>query len=203
MTHTVKQIETAACRRHLLNWLQRALLGVGCTALSYAGFTLACAHLYQKRVDATLNAGVWRDGKIALTANHLAPKPSELLGRIEVPRLGIKVPLLEGTSWRTLRLGAGHIAGTAVPGGPGNTGIAGHRDTFFHRLQEIRKGDVVILQTTTGITRYEVDWIQIVSPQDSAILSVSNAPTLTLITCYPFRYIGAAPERYVVHARRK
>jgi sortase A len=130
-------------------------------------------------------------------------KEGDLLGRIEIPRLGMKVAILEGTRSRTLRLGVGHIGGTALPGEPGNIGIAGHRDTFFRGLKDIRASDEIQIQTATGLSDYEVDWVKIVPPDDTAVLAPSAESDLTLVTCYPFYFIGAAPQRFVVHARKK
>jgi sortase A len=113
------------------------------------------------------------------------------------------VAVLQGTTSRTLRLGVGHIKGTAFPGEPGNIGIAGHRDTYFRALKDIRKDDEIQLETATGIARYEVDWIQITSPSDVGILAPTAESSLTLVTCYPFYYIGASPKRFIVHARRQ
>jgi sortase A len=97
----------------------------------------------------------------------------------------------------------GHIKGTALLGEPGNIGIAGHRDTFFRGLKNLHTDDIILLQTAAGIVRYEVDWIQITAPDDGGIIASATESSLTLVTCYPFHYIGAAPERYVVHARRQ
>jgi sortase A len=131
-----------------------------------------------------------------------AVKNGDVLDRLEVPRLGISVAVLQGTNSRVLRLGAGNIAGTALPGDLGNSGIAGHRDTFFHELKDIRQNDGIQLQTETGRFRYEVDWVKVVAADDLSVLAPSTESALTLVTCYPFQYFGAAPPRFVVHARR-
>ena len=111
--------------------------------------------------------------------------------------------VVEGTNARTLRLGAGHIAGTPLPGEPGNSGIAGHRDTFFRELKDIRNHDEIQRQTASGLLRYQVDWAKIVGPNDSSVLEPSAAAsTLTLVTCYPFYFVGPAPKRFVVHASK-
>jgi sortase A len=110
------------------------------------------------------------------------------------------VVVLQGTTSKTLLLGVGHIEGTALPGEAGNIGIAGHRDTYFRVLKDIHRNDEILLQTVTGIARYEVDWIQITTPGDGGIVLPTSKSALTLVTCYPFHYIGAAPERFVVHA---
>jgi sortase A len=113
------------------------------------------------------------------------------------------VAILEGTKSRTLRLGVGHIKGTAFPGEPGNIGIAGHRDTFFRGLRDIRSSDEIQIQTANGLSRYEVDWVRIVAPETIGVLAPSPESAITLVTCYPFHYIGAAPERFVVHAHKE
>jgi len=130
-----------------------------------------------------------------------APAPEgSVLGRIEIPRVGISALVLEGVSGSTLRRGVGHISGTPLPRLPGNIGLAGHRDTVFRGLKDIRKGDPITLDTLDGTYRYVVDWAQVVDPDDVGVLAVSNRPELTLVTCYPFYYVGSAPERFVVRA---
>ena len=114
----------------------------------------------------------------------------------------MKVAILEGTTAQILRLGVGHIAGTALPGEPGNIGIAGHRDTYFRALKDIRTNDEIQIQTATGLSNYEVDSVQIVAPGDIGVLAPSAESAVTLVTCYPFYFIGAAPKRFIVHARR-
>jgi sortase A len=123
-----------------------------------------------------------------------------LIGRVEIPRIGISVMVLEGDSEDILGKAVGHVPTTAFPGGRGNVVIAGHRDTFFRPLREIRKGDGISFTTTYGIYAYQVESIEKVGPQDTQVLSDPGEPTLTLITCYPFNFIGAAPERFVVRA---
>ena len=123
-----------------------------------------------------------------------------MLGRIEIPRVGVSSLVLEGVTGATLRRGVGHIGGTPLPRLPGNFGLAGHRDTVFRGLKDIRKGDSITLDTLDGTYRYVVDWAQVVDPDDVEVLAVSNQPELTLVTCYPFYYVGSAPERFVVRA---
>jgi len=135
----------------------------------------------------------------AAGAPPAAPEGS-VIGRIEIPRVGISSLLLEGIEGSTLRHGVGHIPGTALPRLPGNVGLAGHRDTVFRGLKDIRKGDLITLETLEGSFRYAVDWAQVVDPDDVSVLTVGNRPQLTLVTCYPFYYVGSAPERFVVRA---
>ena len=132
-----------------------------------------------------------------------APPPApegSVLGRIEIPRVGVSSLVLEGVTGATLRRGVGHIGGTPLPRLPGNLGLAGHRDSVFRGLKDIRKGDAITLDTLDGTYRYVVDWAQVVDPDDIGVLAVSNQPVLTLVTCYPFYYVGSAPERFVVRA---
>jgi sortase A len=125
-----------------------------------------------------------------------------LLGILEIPRLGIETPVLEGVDDGTLRRAVGHIPGTALPAdGIGNIGIAGHRDTLFRSLKDVEQEDVIILKTLTGDHRYLVDSIRVVEPNNVAVLKNIDQRTLTLVTCYPFNFVGPAPLRFVVQAR--
>jgi len=101
-----------------------------------------------------------------------------------------------------LRHGVGHIHGTAFPGAPGNSAIAGHRDTFFRVLKNVHEGDEIELKTANVSTRYRVDWAKVVPPEDDSVLDPTHESALTLVTCYPFYFVGAAPERFVVRAHR-
>lgn len=134
----------------------------------------------------------------------VAPRVERPIGasRLEVPRLGLTVMVHEGVQRSTLLLGAGHIPGTAVPGDEGNIGIAGHRDSFFRDLRKIRKNDIIVLDTLQGTYEYSVDWTRVVNPTDLGVLAPSKDPVLTLVTCYPFYYVGPAPRRFVVRARK-
>ena len=131
------------------------------------------------------------------------PRPGEPVGRIEIPRLHMSVMILEGTAPRVLRMAAGHIGGTALPGRAGNIGIAAHRDALFRPLKDIRHQDKIVLTTSYGTFRYVVVEVEIVDPTDVQVLHSTADPELTLITCYPFTYLGAAPKRFVVHARQE
>jgi sortase A len=135
-------------------------------------------------------------------ASSSAPEPGEgeALGRLEVPRLDVSVMVAQGVSDSTLRRSVGHIPGTALPGEMGNVGIAGHRDSFFRPLKDIRKNDTLTLTTLNGTYQYVVDSTRIVSPDDVQVLDPIGRPTLTLVTCYPFYYVGSAPKRFIVQA---
>ncbi len=186
-----------------LRWTQRSLFIIGGLAVSYVALTLLHARFYQEVASNALEKQIHAEAQHVVSQPLTVAKEGDVLGRIEIPRLGLTVAVLEGTTSRTLRVGVGHIEGTALPGEPGNIGIAGHRDTFFRDLKDIRTGDEIQLQTATGLWRYKVDWVQIVAPRDTAILSPSTESAITLVTCYPFRFIGSAPERFAVRARKE
>jgi sortase A len=122
------------------------------------------------------------------------------VGRIEIPQIGLSAMVLEGTDGSTLRLGVGHILGTPLPGEPGNVALAGHRDTFFRDLRNVREQDQIILTTLEGSFHYDVDLVEVVEPENTSVLRDSGSPTLTLVTCFPFYYVGPAPKRFVVQA---
>jgi sortase A len=122
------------------------------------------------------------------------------LGVLGIPSLRLQVPVLEGTDDLTLDRGVGHITGTPWLSDGGNIGIAGHRDGFFRALKDIHVGDTIDLHSQQGSTHYLVDEIQIVSPDDVSVLEPRAKSSLTLVTCYPFYFVGSAPLRYIVHA---
>lgn len=202
MTATTEQEMFANQGRRFLRWTRWLFVLAGIAALAYVGMILLNSSLYQSAASNTLDQQIQAAKQNTVLPSNIAAREGDVLGKIEIPRLGLSVAVLQGTSAKTLLLGVGHIAGTALPGQPGNIGIAGHRDTYFRALKEIRCDDEIDLQTVTGVIRYRVDWIQITAPSDGGILSSTTESALTLVTCYPFHYIGAAPERYVVHARR-
>jgi sortase A len=129
--------------------------------------------------------------------NDPAPAP---LGVLRIPRLRLEAPLLQGTDDATLDRGVGHIEDTAVPGTDGNAGIAGHRDGFFRVLKDITEGDAIELQTLAGRDTYRVERTWIVEPEDVSVLDPTPSRSLTLVTCYPFYFVGSAPQRFIVRA---
>lgn len=201
MISATEQPRHATRSRLVLGWMRWSLFIAGALAVCYVALTLLHAKLYQKAAGDALNKQNYEQDQHSASLPKAVAKEGDLLGRIEIPRLGMMVAILEGTKPRTLRLGVGHIGGTAHPGEPGNIGIAGHRDTFFRDLKDIRASDEIQIQTARGLSRYEVDWVRIVAPGDTRVLAPSAGSAITLVTCYPFHYIGAAPERFIVHAR--
>ena len=133
---------------------------------------------------------------------HARRATGSLVGRLEIPRLRFSAIVLEGSDNRTLRLGVGRIPGTAEPGQQGNLVLGGHRDTFFRPLRGIRAGDFITLATTAGPYRYVVEWTAVVDPRDTGSLQATADRSLTLVTCYPFYYVGPAPQRFIVRARQ-
>lgn len=129
-----------------------------------------------------------------------APELRSLLGRLRIPRLKVAVMVREGADSRTLSSAVGHIQGTALPGKLGNIGLAGHRDTFFRELRNIAKDDTIDFETENGTYRYAVESTTIVGPRDVGVLNAAGGKTLTLVTCYPFYYVGSAPKRFIVRA---
>jgi sortase A len=189
--------------KRLLRWNQRTLLVFGVSLMAYCGYVLMDTWNFQ-RTEQRRFEGLLID-RIATPASRnypLPPASSGLIGRIEISRLGLSVIVIEGTSGTTLRRAVGHIPGTAMPGQLGNIGISGHRDTFFRPLRNILQNDIVTLTTLNGVYRYRVISTSIVSPSDVAVLSSNGNETLTLVTCYPFYFVGAAPDRFIVRAER-
>lgn len=125
-----------------------------------------------------------------------------LLGRMEIPRLNISAIVREGADLKTLKHAVGHLPETALPGQPGNFALAAHRDTFFRNLRWVRKGDRIQMVTPNGTFEYQVESTKIVWPSNVEVLRPTPDPAMTLVTCYPFNYIGSAPKRFVVRARQ-
>lgn len=123
-----------------------------------------------------------------------------LVGRVSIPRVGVSAIVREGDDVKTLRRAVGHVPGTALPGQRGNAALAGHRDTFFRGLRNIREGDEILVATPHGDARYIVRHTRVVKPSEVSVLAPTPTSTLTLVTCYPFNYIGAAPRRFIVRA---
>jgi sortase A len=195
----------------VLKWAQRLLFAGAIVMLGYCGFVLVDAWIFQKRANVELErwvhvetaSNVRTPGESPASPKSSLPLVSgELIGRMEIPRLSLSVVVLEGTGRPALRRAAGHIAGTGLPGQPGNVGIAAHRDTYFRPLQKIQRDDIITLTTLRGEYRYRVVSTKVVSPYDVAVLNPDGAEILTLVTCYPFYFVGSAPNRFIVRAAR-
>jgi LPXTG-site transpeptidase (sortase) family protein len=169
------------------------LIGIGCLAL-YGFFTVQ-AHFRQRALEQELYQPLKSTVPRAGPARGRNLKEGDLFGRLEIPRLNLSVMVMEGYKDKTLRLGAGHIPGTPLA-------IAGHRDSFFRSLKDIKMYDTIRLTTPEETTEYRVVSTKIVGPKDVSVLDIQSDDTLILITCYPFRYIGPAPKRFIVEAAK-
>jgi sortase A len=138
----------------------------------------------------------------AIPVDEIAGKggPTFVMGRLEIPQIGLSVPIMSDYETSSLLKGVGHVPGTAMPGGLGTLGLAGHRDTYFRPLSRIGKDMDVRVVDKSGTYHYQVDSTEIVKPSQVSVLDIRDRPGMTLITCYPFHYIGAAPLRFIVHA---
>lgn len=181
-----------------LRAIEGTLYALAAVALAwYAGVRMDTA-----REQSALADELERSRAALLTGSQdAAPAPRALVGRIEVVRLNLSALAREGVDMRTLRGSVGHVPGSALPGDPGNAAFAAHRDTFFRSLEGVRNGDEIAVTTTRGEYRYVVSGTRIVDPSDVSVLRASREPTLTLVTCYPFDYVGSAPQRFIVTAR--
>ncbi len=142
----------------------------------------------------------WSAGRIRQYAEALWAVPLTPEAVIRIPALGLEVPVFPGTTEANMTRGAGRITGSPRFGEPGNVGVSSHRDGFFRKLKDIRVGDEIVVDTRAVAYRYVVEEIRITEPDDTAVLWPGDVPELTLVTCYPFYFIGRAPQRYVVRA---
>jgi len=143
---------------------------------------------------------LWSEKRIHQYEATLAEHFDEPLGLLRIGKIHLEVPVFNGTDEDILNRGVGRIEGTARVGQAGNLGIAGHRDGFFRGLKDVTTGDTIELKTTKGTLTYTIDSIKIVEPNDVSVLKNGPADSLTLVTCFPFYFIGSAPQRYIVHA---
>jgi sortase A len=198
--------------KQLLRWSQYGLVICAVAMLGYCAFVVVDTRVFQERESRALQrlledqqatdadspqARLLRPPKIPP-----AVAASGLIGRIEIARLSLSVMVIEGDDGKTLRRAAGHVPGTALPGQFGNVGIAAHRDTFFRPLRNIQMDDVITLTTLQGVYHYRVVSTKVVSPRDVEVLNSTDGEVLTLVTCYPFYFVGAAPNRFIVRAER-
>lgn len=198
--------------KRLCQWTQRLCFTAAISLLAYCGFVLGDTWTFQNAQNRELERRLTAEQTPAASAGQIVVpiktnalrvfEMTGLIGRIEIPRLGLTAIVMEGTTRSILRRAVGHIAGTVLPGELGNVGISGHRDTFFRPLRNIQPNDIISLITPLGEYRYRVSSTRIVSPSDIAVLDSSGGETLTLVTCYPFYFVGSAPDRFIVLAER-
>lgn len=154
-------------------------------------------------VGSRVDFRLWSTKRVAAYTESLAQKGDMPIAVLRIPTLDLQAPVFEGTDDLTLNRGVGRIEGTAHIGEGSNLGIAGHRDGFFRVLMDIHTGDSVFLDLGGKTETYVVKQIQIVNPEDVQVLAPTGAPTLTLVTCFPFYFVGSAPQRYIVTAWAK
>jgi sortase A len=204
----VREIRAAIAHRDFVRLRKPAeylLWLIAIVALGYCTAQYSAAAIHQSRQNARLDAlrsDVREAGATAEIEKVSIGDASSatLLGRIEIPRVGVSAIVEEGESNSTLSQSVGHLSGTALPGQPGNVALAAHRDTYFRDLEDIQNGDDVYFTTATAIYKYKVDDVSVVAPDDISVIAPSNDSRLTLITCYPFHFVGPAPKRFVVTA---
>src|SRR5579864_3156496 len=194
------------CRRRdsILLFISWILMIGGVLSLAYVGYVIAEANAYQQNEMLRFESAT-----IESESEHSQPplRPQRLgvgdvVGEIQIPRLDLNAVVVEGDSPRILRRAVGHLSGTALPGQSGNVALAGHRDTFFRSLRLIRPGDIITFKTPGQQYQYEVESTRVVEPNDTSVLEPSGGKQLTLITCFPFSYVGPAPDRFVVVAKQ-
>ena len=190
-------------RRSVLRKAQRLFFWFGIALLLYIGGMLGYAQVYQRYQDWKFdNDSTELENDFDSSVNGaFRPDEGDIVGRLEIPSVRISVMILEGTDEKTLASGAGHLPTTPLPGASGNVSIAAHRDTFFRNLKDIQKGDAIRVSTLRRSFDYVVESTETVNPDDVHVIETRESSELTLITCYPFYYVGSAPKRFVVHAR--
>jgi sortase A len=181
-----------------LRGLERTLLGVGLGLGIWCGAVLLEAHFVATMAIPAPPKAV--AASVPTTTVLPAPMIGSWVAKLDAPSVRLSATVLEGSDDATLARGAGHIEDTAFPGQPGNIGIAGHRDTTFRAVRDLRSGDPLELTTSDRIYRYVITKTFIVEPEDVYVLDPGDRPMLTLVTCYPFTFIGHAPHRYIIQA---
>ena len=178
------------------------LLTVGVAALGYVGYVSADSKAYQVVEKEKFTQAMERETLIQAVVSHRPAilREGDVIGEIQVPRLGLDAMVVQGDSAGNLQRAVAHISNSALPGEWGNVALAGHRDTFFRPLRDIRAGDEIRLKTAEGAFEYRVQSIEIVGFRDTQVLEPSSGRDLTLITCFPFSFVGRAPGRFVVRA---
>ena len=176
----------------MLRGAQRFLWAAGFALLGYCGMAFINARLEQIRGSREL------DRLLATRQQDVQPKYGGMVGRVEIPRLHLSAVVFEGTDDPILAMGVGHLTGSALPGRKGNVVLAGHRDSVFRALRNIQGGDEVRVTTSYGVRTYKVSSTEIINPTQVSVLEPTPSPTLTLVTCYPFYFVGHAPKRFIV-----
>jgi sortase A len=190
--------------RTVAGWVEISLLAVSIACLTYVTWTRADTARFARQAETELTAQTTIDrpppAPGAPNRARALAAAGAALGRIEISSVGVAAFMAEGDDIATLRHAVGHVTGTAFPGEGGNVGLAGHRDTFFRGLEKLAIGASIRLTTADGIFDYRVATLEVVAPDRVDVLNPTPTSTLTLVTCYPFDYVGPAPQRYIVTA---
>jgi sortase A len=184
--------------RRGLRRAEYVLLAAGLAILGYCGAELFNSHIQQAKGERELER--LRRNPPAVSAAPATIADGTPVGEVEIPKLHLSAVVFQGTGDGILAQGVGHLDASAFPGQTGNVVLAAHRDTFFRSLRNIRRGDLVQVTTPYGMRTYAVDSTQVVKPTETSVIAATANPTLTLITCYPFYYVGHAPKRFIVRA---
>ncbi len=194
--------ESGDLTRQMLRAAHIVFLVAGILMLGFAGYAFLDQYWYQRT----------ELSKFEAVAAAVPAKPPAIvavpiadggvIGELEVPRLKLKAMVVQGDSEQLLRRAVGHLPETALPGETGNVALAGHRDGIFRPLRNVLPGDFITFRTPDRVFQYQVEWTAVVSPNAVRVIEPTSEPALTLVTCFPFYYVGAAPERFVVRARR-
>jgi sortase A len=188
-------------KRGWLTWVGNALIFGGVALSARYGWTVHERSIAQRRAKEWLIGATAVHRTASTTPMPTPMRRGDVIGELEIPRLQVSVMVLEGDDAGILSEGAGHIPGTALESRHGNIGIAAHRDTYFRPLRLVHANDVIALKTPAGTSIYAVTETKIVRPSDISVLARAPGRDLTLVTCYPFYYVGNAPQRFIVHAR--
>ncbi|HEV2207074.1 MAG TPA: class D sortase [Candidatus Acidoferrales bacterium] len=193
--------------RPALRVMEAALWVFAAATLGYCSYAYASAAIHQRQQKAAFTVLASHHTKALTDASgpSVTPPPAppthgEILGILDIPRIGLSSIVEQGSDSHTLRDSVGHIPGTALPGQNGNAALAAHRDTYFRHLSELRPGDDIIFHSVSATYMYKVKSTSVVQPTDTAVLASTKEPTLTLVTCFPFYYVGNAPKRFVLVA---
>jgi sortase A len=189
----------------VFHWIEGCLLVLGAVCLVWAGFVTAEARRYQRDEKAALQQLLMAVPPVSAPATSVPLHTGDLIGSLTILRLHLSAVVVEGDDDGALNVAIGHLPDTRQPWdrGNGNVALAAHRDTFFRPLKDVVVGDEIQVTTPRGEFLYDVRETTIVDPDDVSVLNPTERPTLTLITCYPFSYVGHAPRRFIVHAERR
>ena len=195
----------------LLSWMSYLLVIAGGAALGWWAANLTDTYLAQWRAREQLesmpsmtmsapSASSPRSSLLSAPRSSVMVKPGTPLAELSIPRLGVSAVVMEGSDDRTLRVGLGHIESTSLPGESGNVAIAGHRDSFFRPLRNVQVGDDILLDTPNARVHYRVSSYSVVNPSEVSVIDPTQDARLTLVTCFPFYFVGSAPDRFIVRA---